>query len=202
VADVVDNGIEMQLRAAVLRNNFQWNITLIADYNANKVTNYDSGTASAAAYITSGISIVPVKGKPLYNVFSYRWGGLDNAGNPQGYSDGKLSEDYFSIISQTTVPELVYSGPALPPYYGSLRNDFSYKAFTLSFNLLYKFGYYFRKSSINYYQLFYNWRGNADYANRWQKPGDEKNTNVPSKAAVDKTSHHCPTLYFPGNVSR
>ena len=52
-------------------------------------------------------------------------------------------------------------------------------------------GYYFRKSSVNYSNLFSNWylSGSGDYTSRWQKPGDEKFTNVPS-------------LTYPANSSR
>jgi hypothetical protein len=49
-------------------------------------------------------------------------------------------------------------------------------------NISYRFDYYFLKPSISYTNLFYGgaFPGSADYAKRWQKPGDEKITNVPS----------------------
>jgi hypothetical protein len=68
----------------------------------------------------------------------------------------------------------------VPHYFGNLLNSFSFKGFSLSFNIVYKFDYYVRKSTINYYSLFNGWRGHIDFADRWQKPGDEKWTSVPS----------------------
>jgi hypothetical protein len=55
----------------------------------------------------------------------------------------------------------------------------------LSFNVTYKLGYYFRKNTIVYTDLFSSWVGNGDFEKRWQKPGDEKNTSVPSMIYPD-----------------
>jgi hypothetical protein len=42
-------------------------------------------------------------------------------------------------------------------------------------------GYVFQRSSIFYYQVYYGTSpGHPDYERRWQKPGDEKITNVPA----------------------
>jgi len=38
----------------------------------------------------------------------------------------------------------------------------------------------FRKQSLSYYGLFKRGIGNYEYSKRWQKPGDENITNVPS----------------------
>ncbi len=63
-----------------------------------------------------------------------------------------------------------------------MNNRFSFKGISLAFNISYKLGYYFTRSSINYNNLFYYWNSHKEYAQRWQKPGDEKSTNVPSIA--------------------
>jgi hypothetical protein len=62
----------------------------------------------------------------------------------------------------------------------AFSNSFSYKQFSLQVNISFKSGYYFRRSSINYTSLFNYYQGNADYMLRWQKPGDENSTSVPS----------------------
>jgi hypothetical protein len=41
-------------------------------------------------------------------------------------------------------------------------------------------GYYFRRPSISYSDLFTHWAGNGDYSRRWQQPGDEARTIVPA----------------------
>src|SRR5690606_33853019 len=71
-------------------------------------------------------------------------------------------------------------GTALPPYYGSFMQEFTWKNVRLSFLLSYKFGHYFQKSTISYSSLFSSWSGHSDYERRWQKPGDEQHTDVPS----------------------
>jgi len=120
-------------------------------------------------------------GAPLFGIYSYRSGPLThNTGDPQGYLNGQLSTDYSSIIKNTGVDGLLYNGPSRPTSYGSLRNTFSYKDWSLSFNIIYKLGYYFRKSSIQYSALYSSWLGNKDFTKRWMKPGDELTTTVPS----------------------
>ncbi|HKG07443.1 MAG TPA: hypothetical protein VKB19_13330, partial [Pedobacter sp.] len=49
--------------------------------------------------------------------------------------------------------------------------------------LNYKLGYYIRKSTLSYYDM-YNTKlssgVNTEFSRRWQKPGDEQHTTVPS----------------------
>src|SRR5690606_23856177 len=79
------------------------------------------------------------------------------------------------------VQNLRYYGTALPPYYGSLVQSLTWKNLTLSFLIAYKFGHYAQKPTIAYNNLFNTWGGgHADYSKRWQKPGDEQLTTVPS----------------------
>jgi hypothetical protein len=116
-----------------------------------------------------------------FAVYSYPWAGLDpNTGDPQGYVNKQLSKDYAAIVSNMTVDSMKYHGTARPKYFGSLRNVFSYKGISLSANIIFKLNYYFRRSSIGYSGFYTSWTGHRDFTKRWQKPGDEKLTNVPS----------------------
>lgn len=114
----------------------------------------------------------------------YTWGGLDANGNPQGYLNGKKSIDYNAIVNEGNAsPEaanITYVGSALPTVFGNLVNTFGYKNFSLSVNISYKLGYYFRRPALNYNTLLNGSIGNDQYAQRWQKPGDENSTDVPS----------------------
>jgi hypothetical protein len=69
-----------------------------------------------------------------------------------------------------------FEGSSRPTTFGSLRNNFSYQSLSLSVNINYKLNYYFRKSTYTSSGL----GENEDYYSRWQKPGDELKTNVPS----------------------
>jgi hypothetical protein len=44
----------------------------------------------------------------------------------------------------------------------------------------YSLNYYAKKSTISYFGLINGNSGHADYALRWQQPGDEERTTVPS----------------------
>ncbi len=169
----------------IVTANFSWTTTFIFNYAMDKVTKYLDTTTLSTSYITYGASntgsFYPIEGKPVFAIYSYPSAGLThNTGDPQGYLNGKLSTDYASIISSTTIHNMNYNGPSRPTTFGSLRNSFSYKHLTLSFNIIYKFNYYFKRASIDYGALYTSGQGNVDYYKRWQKPGDELNTIVPS----------------------
>ncbi len=115
-------------------------------------------------------------------MYSYKWAGLaPSTGDPQGYLNGQLSKDYTAIFAATTPDDLIYSGSARPTKFGALRNTFSFKQFSLSANINYRFSYFFRASGIVYNNVltgqgyYYGY-----YANRWKKEGDELFTSVPS----------------------
>ncbi|HVT85204.1 MAG TPA: SusC/RagA family TonB-linked outer membrane protein [Chitinophagaceae bacterium] len=182
VASMQGHGMELNITSKNIDRVFKWNTQVVFTYYKDRITDYYITTTSGSNYISDGNVITPLVGKPVYSVLSYPWAGLDPlTGNPQGYVNGQVSSDYNALTgSQFLIGNLVYNGPALPPFYGSVINDFSWKNVSLSFSLLYKFGNYFRKQSVNYSQLFTYGVGNADFADRWQKTGDEKITNVPS----------------------
>jgi len=117
-----------------------------------------------------------------------------NTGDPLGYIDGKPSNDYAKLVNPTSKTDLVYNGPGRPTYFGGLRNTFTWRRISLSANITYEMEFYFRRPSINYSNLFAGMLsngnpGNSDFADRWQKPGDEARTNVPS-------------LVYPANTNR
>jgi hypothetical protein len=179
-ADMKGNGIDIILRSKNLNKQFKWYSTFLFSYAADKVTTYKV-QQSAIWYYCNPSYISPIEGKPLYAMYSFKWMGLDpNNGDPQGYYSKQISKDYSAIFNSTDLSDLIYRGPANPTYFGSLRNNFSFKQLELSFNITWKMGYYFRRNSINYNDLFNGAAGHPDFENRWQNPGDENKTSVPS----------------------
>jgi hypothetical protein len=134
------------------------------------------------SFIYYGEGLTAVAGKPVYAYYSYKWGGLDPAtGDPLGYYRGQASKDYTALTGNSTlISDMVYSGPQFPTVFGSLANTFSWKNISLTGRITYKFGYYGRRQSIGYNNLFSSWLSHPDFSKRWQKPGDELFTNVPS----------------------
>lgn len=177
-ADMNGRGIDILLTSKNINQIFRWNTTFLFSFAKDKVTNYllKPATIDDALSYSS-----PIVGNPLYSIYAFKWGGLDNQGDPNIYVNGKLSKDYSGIYNSTDLSNLRYIGTTTPSQFGSLRNDFSWRQFSVSINVTYKFGFYYRRPSINYSRLF---TGAAncpaeDFDKRWRNPGDELNTNVP-----------------------
>ncbi|WP_257670480.1 SusC/RagA family TonB-linked outer membrane protein [Parapedobacter tibetensis] len=182
VADMRGKGVDIQINSININRAFQWQTVWIFSHSSSKVTNYLMPVATTGRTYLPVSLVNPLLGKPLYSVFALAWEGLDPAtGDPIGLVNGERSMDYNTIYNNTTLDELVFFGTAQPTNFGAVRNTFSYRNINLSFNISYKFGYYFRRSSIDYTSLVDNdWKGHGDYANRWQQPGDELTTDIPS----------------------
>jgi TonB-linked SusC/RagA family outer membrane protein len=192
-SDVTLNSVNLQTAM------FRWTSNLTFTYNRVKILNlFNQNLPTADQFL----SLANVEGYELSRIAAFRWAGLDPlTGDPRGYdSNGNILSipsdplsPNFTKISSVPVSSLRYFGSAVPVYYGALRNTFSYASFSLTAAFQYKLGYYFRKTPsdiILYDQLIQNnILGAAEFAKKWQNPGDEKNTNVPS-------------LTFPTNENR
>lgn len=150
--------------------------------NTDAVTDYFLRSVNGSSYVGDGVGIAGIVGKPVYSIFRYQWAGLDPAnGNPRGYLSQQISSDYAAITGiGTRIEDLAYFGSVFPKWFGSMGQSISYKGFSLNVRLMYKLGYYFTRTSINYSGLFGGATGHADFTNRWKQPGDEAFTNVPS----------------------
>ncbi len=183
-ASTRSQGVDVTLNSLNINGGVQWNTTLLFSLTRERVLDYESET-SVASLLQYGPGmdgfVAPREGKPLYAIYSYAWAGLDpETGNPRSYVDGTPSADYNQIVNTTTADKLVYHGAARPTHYGSLRNTLTWKNLSLSFNISYRFGYYFRKKSVLYNEVLSGYVSHGDYGKRWMQPGDEKFTNVPS----------------------
>lgn len=180
-ATMFGKGIEIELKGRLGKNAFRYTPTLLMSFVSNKISeDYLATNLRASSYI-SGAGLTRIPGKSPYSVISYPWAGLNpENGNPVGRLDGQNSENYSEIIGQTTIEDAIYQGSSIPTVFGTFRNGLTWKNFGLSVQLLYKGGYYFRRSTIRYGLLYDNWLGHSDFTLRWQKTGDEKSTSVPS----------------------
>lgn len=195
-ANMAGNGIDITLHSNNIQGKFVWATDYLLSWEKEKATQYYS-TEPYPEFdlLNGGNTILGVKGMPLYAIVAYKWGGLDSAGNPQGYIKEQKSTDYAAINTNAyntgfAGGSMVYIGPATPTVYGSVLNSFSWKKISLSFNITYKLHYYFMKPALSYSSLFQFGTDNGGvYAQRWQKPGDELHTQVPS-------------LVYPANSNR
>jgi TonB-linked SusC/RagA family outer membrane protein len=182
LAKMKGQGIDLELQVKPIDNQLKWEQVLNLNYSNNKVIDYYLTSQQGSPYLSSGSVITPVPGQPVYSIISYRWAGLEpSTGNPQGILDGQISTNYLGITGvKTTINDLVYSGSATPEVFGNFYNRISWRNWSAAANITYKLDYFFRRESINYITLANNGTGHADYYKRWQKPGDEVFTNIPS----------------------
>jgi len=181
-ASIHGTGFDVNLSSQnLILGDFQWNSNFIFSYNKNIVTKLLIKRPSDV-YANNTNSINPLEGFDLNAILVYPSVGLDpQTGDPRGIINGQVSKDYAAMISPNRpVSDLVYLGPSKPRYFGALRNGFSYKSFELSANILYKLGYHLKRNGLSYTALFFANTGHSEFADRWQKSGDENITKVPS----------------------
>lgn len=183
VASMRSNGLDVQLNSVNTQGVLRWTSHLLVNFYSDKVTDYYLPFSSAQAFVGEGDVVLGVPGKPVHALYSYRWAGLDpNTGDPRGYlPDGKVSSNYNQLMgSDVNVDDLVFHGSGMPTFFGSIGNTFQWRTLSLTCYISYKFGHHFRRPSIEYGSLFSNLKGHSDFLSRWQKPGDEVYTDIPS----------------------
>lgn len=177
-ASMTARGVDVSLRTRNTTGVVRWNTDLLYSYASNQVTEYRVEPAAVTGYFTGAYQV----GNPVASLFAYRWAGLNpENGNPRGYLDGEVSENYNGFTTSTDLGDIRFVGSLVPTHFGGIRNTIDWERFSFSFNITVKLGYHFRANSLQYGQLFSgSFRTAPDYAARWQQPGDELQTDVPS----------------------
>jgi TonB-linked SusC/RagA family outer membrane protein len=187
-ASMISKGFDFNIRTNNFGGKFKWGTNFNLSYNADKVIDYEitEEDQNATGTIADNIGHLIV-GKPLFKLYSYPSAGLDPLnGKPRGYVNGEIVP--FNQVLEYYLPsgakpsDLIYHGSATPQIFGYVMNDLSYKNISLSFNISYSLNYFVKRASVDYSSLFSNVGVSAhgDYYLRWQKPGDENKTKVPS----------------------
>ncbi|WP_258100615.1 TonB-dependent receptor [Marinoscillum pacificum] len=183
-AETMTRGMDVQLKSINIDQDFQWNTNVIFSFASNKILNYydESTTYSMIrAGTAQNRSMLPQQGKSIDGLYSVPWWGLDpETGDPLVEMNGELVKEYREYTQNLTFKDLIYHGVNVAPLYGAVRNNMSWKEWALSVNISWKANYYFRKSGLNYDNLFDDQAMHRDFLDRWQQPGDEAHTNVPS----------------------
>ena len=211
IANIATDGIDVTINTRNIDRRFKWETRWIFSYNKDKVTKYlVPPTVSSLLSLSSAsyaYTVSPIQGKAIYGVYSLRSAGLDpTTGDPQGYdAQGKVSKNWSDLVYNTPLANLVYSGSANPTVFGSVMNSFRYGGLSLSVNILYQAGFYFHQQSVNYDYLYGGdmlgpLSSGADYAKRWQKPGDEKTTYVPSAPLSNNNDYTRASFYQATNT--
>lgn len=132
---------------------------------------------------------VLVEGEPLNTFYSYKFAGLSpKDGRPMFYDvDEERGAEYVKMDREEVFRHVMeVSGTRVPVIQGGLSNRFSYKGMSLGFLFSYSLG-----SKIRLLKLYEGNRNGTtlaplpernmrrEFVDRWQKPGDELNTNIP-----------------------
>jgi TonB-linked SusC/RagA family outer membrane protein len=188
VASFSGNGAEMKTTGADLNLTFKqpgrlfnWTSALLCSYNRTIVTRYSDKADEPWQYSDRDYRFA-LEGRAPLPVLGFAWMGLDpNTGDPLGRLDGHAAAAYNEILTQTPAEELIYKGSQEPRFFGSWYNQLSIKGFFVSVNLAYKAGHYVRMPTVDYLRMSIgSYLGHSDYEKRWQQPGDEAFTSVPS----------------------
>ncbi|MGE7774705.1 SusC/RagA family TonB-linked outer membrane protein [Chitinophaga sp. NPDC101104] len=169
-------GIDLSLTNNNKIGNFALQHILILGYNTNKVLAYY--TPQLYSYATpSDYNSMPIIGFPVDKLFSYKWAGLsDIDGSSQIYINDKVASG--SNYEQVQLSDLKYNGRRTPAYFGSIRNNLTWKNIDISIGISGKFNYAFVRPTFEG-SLGYPGLQHIDYLKTWKKPGDERITNVP-----------------------
>ena len=171
--------LDIVLNAQLLKRRLGWNARLLFSKINETVTACSNPVRAAWEYCEFG-NVRAVQGHAPYDIFSFKYRGLDNTGDPQGLYNGGESKEYGKIITEKGYENLVHNGRGIPGMYGSLLNELVWQQFNLTTLFLYEFNFYYRRHSIFYNETFAGRDfGSKDYSRRWRKYENEQ-TNVPA----------------------
>lgn len=172
-------GLDVAARVDIIKKRIRWSSNILFSYSDDKLIDFEQQVANIQQFV--GVFPPPIKGMPLNRIYSYPWYGLNSTnGEPLVPVEGEFTNDYSAYLQSLTNDDLIYHGSAIPTLFGSIRNNIGFGGFDLAVNFTWKDGYYFRRSSIDYGQLYSQGVGHRDYNRRWKQPGDELITDVPS----------------------
>lgn len=183
-ASMRTRGLDLQISSLNIRKaGFHWKSVVMVNYSSNKIVSYDTPESANVFDYFFLNGRPPVVGRSLDAIYAFPWYGLNgNTGLPDlpGYEDGNV--DYDEHILNFDPNDLSLMGVGVPPLFGSLRNDFSFKGFDLSAMISFSQGGLFRRTSmVPGGEYLTTPRYHQDYFRRWQEPGDEAFTDVPAR---------------------
>lgn len=184
ISEIKGRGFDLQLTSTNVANGrLHWSTNLNLSYYDDKVARYYQQNLTPSRYVTLNIGTpTNIEGERMYAMYSYRWAGLDpETGDPLLYLNGEPSKDYAALRGTgTQMEDLVNHGSAIPLIFGALGNNIRYRSLGISFNLMFNLNYHVRTNALQYDLLYQGNPGFSEWSHRWQKPGDELETNVPS----------------------
>jgi len=174
-----NRGIEINLGGDVIKaGSFKWAL----DINWSKVKNRITKMPDETPTIIDGTKQLSV-GNSRYEFWLRQWAGVDPTDGASLYLINPLSPGVaadtrtvngqnYTINSNNAL--YAYSGAALPSYFGSFTNTFTYKAFSLAVIMNYQVGGQFYDSTYQGLMSYSGYGGSlhVDALNSWKQAGD------------------------------
>ena len=196
LGNISNTGAETRLTSFNIRQkDFDWSTTFILSYNVNKVTRLFLATPITSPIILSTTRYI--QGYSAFAQFGYRFKGLDSLGDPKI----QLANKTITKTPGALASDMKYMGTFQPTVTGGLTNNFRYRNFQLTVNMVYDFGSRLQRDALGLNTTTSTLTGRTspaagtfignlytDFANRWKVPGDEAKTNIPSYVANSSLS--------------
>lgn len=183
--DLTNKGWDLAFSLTPVRTeNFEWNLGFNTSKNRNSIANAAERTVTYNDYLNGTII---KNGYSLNSFYSYQFAGLNAEGLPTFKGTKDYDRDGNVIISskeEALASVLKYSGRREADFTGGLSMSFRYKRLSLNTRFSLSLGNKIRLNDLydeDNLKLPYPAQNmSSEFVNRWQKPGDEKYTNIPS----------------------
>ena len=186
--EITNKGYNVSLTVSpVYTNNVRWMLSTSISKSRNKVETQASTDQYDLENFLNGTVIT--KGEPVNTFFSYKFRGLSPINGGPLFDDyeemperlfGKSKYEVFTSVLEA-------SGSREPKLSGGINNTVNFWNFRLNMTLAYSLGAKTRMFKVYSGQRFTAEQNvNRVFLDRWQRPGDEKYTNIP--AAIDNNT--------------
>jgi TonB-linked SusC/RagA family outer membrane protein len=207
IGSMYNRGLEIQIAGDIIKHkDFKWDATLNWSTIKNRITKMPEESPT----IVNGTNKLQV-GHSRYDYWLRQWGGVDPSDGSSLYVRDKsiavsnpAQNRTINGIDYTTNQNNAlygYSGSAIPNFFGSLNNNFTYKHFGLGFLVNYSVGGKVYDSNYQSLMSYGSYGGalHVDALKSWQNPGDI--TNVPRMDIGLSTSNNATSSRFLVNAS-
>ena len=190
---VINKGYNITFSATPIKlHHFYWILSGNFSKIKNKVTTTPGGESYELQDFLNGTAVV--EGQPVGTFYSYKFVGLSSEDGGPIFEDWEDRQSEIENLNnyEAYTKVLVPSGKREPDITGSVTNTFTYKQWRLGVTFTYAFG-----ASTRLFRLYDGFTGgysseanvSRDLMNRWQRPGDEAHTNIPSIMGSGNSSY-------------
>jgi TonB-linked SusC/RagA family outer membrane protein len=180
VAKILNRGWEFSLTSRNLVGKFEWTTMFNITQNYNEVLDIGPYSEDAVGGGTNDTRVVV--GKPVGTNFLVRFSHVDpESGVPV----------YFDINGEETTDwdpnDRVPVGKVYPDFFGGMTNNFRWRRWDMSFEIVYSVGaQIYNSSEKRQSSLVTDWNMTPDVFDRWRKPGDS-DTRFPRLTRTEAT---------------